>query len=670
MKTTRKVRRAENYGSKKNKKKKNFVDFVTDGDILGQANHFKKEGMSFLETLTEEQLVAILREADRLFHNDKTPFLTDNEYDIIKEYVQGKYPKNAFFLTIGAPVDVEKNKITLPYEMASMDKIKPDTGILNSWKQKFAGPYVLSCKLDGVSGMYSCEGSSPKLYTRGNGKVGQVITYLLPYLKKKMPVENGLVVRGEFIIPKKVFTDKYSSQFANPRNLVAGIVNRQTVDSKIDDVHFVVYEVIQPVLKPTEQMKLLREVGFEVVLEKTVDNHWLTNENLSELLMDWRKNYLYEIDGVIVTDDKIYDRKSGNPEHAFAFKMVLSDQIAEAKVVDVLWSPSKDGYLKPRVQIEPVSLGGVKIEYATGFNGAFIEANKIGVGALIQIVRSGDVIPHIRGVTVPSESGPKMPLVPYKWTENHVDIVLEDINSDLTVLEKNIASFFRGLEVEGLSGGNVSRLVAAGFNSVPIILAMKEEDFLKVPGFKKAMSEKLYRGIKEKVESAPLYKIMAVSNVFGRGFSDKKIELIMTEFPYVLTVEMSKEDKIKKLASVKGMASKTAEAFVEHIPLFLKFLNDCQLTSKLTASVAVDVPVNMDHPLYKKNIVLTGFRDKKLAEDLKKVGAISGSSVSKNTFLVLSKDLDEESAKILDAKKLGIPLMTLDEFNVKYFSNG
>ena len=670
MKTTRKVRRAENYGSKKNKKKKNFVDFVTDGDILGQANHFKKEGMSFLETLTEEQLVAILREADRLFHNDKTPFLTDNEYDIIKEYVQGKYPKNAFFLTIGAPVDVEKNKITLPYEMASMDKIKPDTGILNSWKQKFAGPYVLSCKLDGVSGMYSCEGSSPKLYTRGNGKVGQDITYLLPYLKKKMPVENGLVVRGEFIIPKKVFTDKYSSQFANPRNLVAGIVNRQTVDSKIDDVHFVVYEVIQPVLKPTEQMKLLREVGFEVVLEKTVDNHWLTNENLSELLMDWRKNYLYEIDGVIVTDDKIYDRKSGNPEHAFAFKMVLSHQIAEAKVVDVLWSPSKDGYLKPRVQIEPVSLGGVKIEYATGFNGAFIEANKIGVGALIQIVRSGDVIPHIRGVTVPSESGPKMPLVPYKWTENHVDIVLEDINSDLTVLEKNIASFFRGLEVEGLSGGNVSRLVAAGFNSVPIILAMKEEDFLKVPGFKKAMSEKLYRGIKEKVESAPLYKIMAVSNVFGRGFSDKKIELIMTEFPYVLTVEMSKEDKIKKLASVKGMASKTAEAFVEHIPLFLKFLNDCQLTSKLTASVAVDVPVNMDHPLYKKNIVLTGFRDKKLAEDLKKVGAISGSSVSKNTFLVLSKDLDEESAKILDAKKLGIPLMTLDEFNVKYFSNG
>ena len=54
--------------------------------------------------------------------------------------------------------------------------------------------------------------------------------------------------------------------------------------------------------------------------------------------MNGVKHNMYEIDGVIVTDDKTYPRKSGNPEHAFAFKMVLSDQIAEAKVVDVLWT--------------------------------------------------------------------------------------------------------------------------------------------------------------------------------------------------------------------------------------------------------------------------------------------------------------------------------------------
>ena len=53
--------------------------------------------------------------------------------------------------------------------------------------------------------------------------------------------------------------------------------------------------------------------------------------------------------------------------------MILSEQIAEAKVLDVLWTASKDGFLKPRVQIEEVNIGGAKINYATGFNAKFIE---------------------------------------------------------------------------------------------------------------------------------------------------------------------------------------------------------------------------------------------------------------------------------------------------------
>ena len=620
--------------------------------------------MSFLETLGEDDLAGIVKESDKIFHSNGIPFLSDNEYDIVKEYLEKRFPKNAVLGEIGTPVS--KNKVVLPFEMASMDKIKPDTGVLNAWKQKFKGPFVLSCKLDGVSGMYSCVGNERKLYTRGNGKVGQDISYLIEHLKLPR-LKKNMVVRGEFVIPKSVFASKYSGEFANARNLVAGIVNRLTVDSsKISDVHFVVYEVIQPELKPSVQMREIVESGFEVVLNKTVAD--LTNESLSDTLVDWRKNYSYEIDGVIVADDKVYSRKTGNPEHAFAFKMVLSDQVAEAKVVDVLWTPSKDGYLKPRVQIEPIHLGGVKIEYATGFNGAFIETNKIGVGSVIQLVRSGDVIPHIRGVVVPAEKG-KMPIdVAYKWNDTHVDILLEDIGSDLTVLEKNIAGFFKGLEVDGLSSGNVSRLVGAGYDSVPKILRMKEEDFLKVPGFKKAMASKLYTGIQEKVGSAQLTKIMAVSNVFGRGFSDSKMELILKEYPEIFI-----EKNSQKLAGVKGMASKTAEAFVERIPAFLEFLKDCGLLDKLDEKEkkgSVVVVVDESQPLFNKSIVMTGFRDKKIIEALAKYGAKLGSSVSKNTLVVLVKDKNEDmdsgSGKVLEAKKLGIPIMTSEEFSAKY----
>ena len=337
--------------------------------------------------------------------------------------------------------------------MGSMDKIKPDTNALSNWNSKYNGPYVLSCKLDGVSGLYTTEGNKPNLYTRGNGKIGQDISHLIPFLR--LPKIKGIVIRGEFIIPKNLFEAKYKDKFANPRNMVAGIVNQKTINETINDLHFVAYEVMNPILKPSEQMAYLKTLDVECVLYKIESS--ISNDLLSQTLVDWRYKYAYEIDGVIVTNDAIYNRKAGNPEHAFAFKMVLSDQVTEAKVVDVLWAPSKDGYLKPRVQIEPINLGGVQITYATGFNGSFINDNKIGIGAVVELIRSGDVIPYIRKVIIPADK-PKMPSVSFKWNDTRVDIMIEDIESDEIVREKNITGFFKGIGVEGLSNGNVKRM--------------------------------------------------------------------------------------------------------------------------------------------------------------------------------------------------------------------
>jgi NAD-dependent DNA ligase len=629
-----------------------------DQNIVDIAKNFKKNGISVLDSLNENQLSSILREANKAYYNQQ-PFMTDNEFDIVKEYIEKKYPSNKAIVEIGA--QVERNKVALPYPMGSMDKIKPDTGALANWMAKYRGPYLLSCKLDGVSGLYTTEGSVPKLYTRGDGKVGQDVSHLIPHLR--LPKTKGIAIRGEFIIPKAVFDSKYKTKFANPRNMVAGIINHKTINDTINDLRFVAYEVIVPVKKPSEQMGFLSTLDVEVVLWKT--ENALTNELLSETLVDWRKNYIYEIDGVIVTNDAKYTRKAGNPEHAFAFKMVLSDQIAEAKVVDVLWSPSKDGYLKPRVQIEPINLGGVRIEFATGFNGAFINDNKVGVGAVIELIRSGDVIPHIRKVTVPAEQA-KMPSVPFKWNDTHVDIMLEDLGSDETVKEKNITGFFRGIGVEGLSSGNVTRIIQAGYDSVPEIIKMDVNDLLQVEGFKDKTANKLYNGIKEKIDAASLVTIMSASNVFGRGFSEKRLELIMDSYPNVLLSKESNAQKVAKISAIKGMAEKTAEAFVERIPDFINFIKEADLVKKLAQDVTEKKPIDESNPLFGKSIVMTGFRDAQIQEAIKNVGAKLGSSVSKNTFIVLVKDKDEDTGKAADARKLGVTLMTPEEFSKKY----
>ena len=631
--------------------------------VLDKTTHdlidlFKKNGISHLKTLNENQLTKMLNYANVHYRNLQ-PIMTDNQYDILEDYISDKYPANEIVHQIGAPV--ERNKVTLPYPMGSMDKIKPDTSALANWMAKYRGPYVLSCKLDGVSGLYTTEGSTPKLYTRGDGKVGQDVSHLIPHLR--LPKTKGIVIRGEFIIPKAVFDSKYKTKFANPRNMVAGIINHKTINEATTDLNFVSYEVIVPVKKPSEQMEFLSTLDVEVVLWKTESA--LTNELLSETLVEWRKNYVYEIDGVIVTNDAKYTRKAGNPDHSFAFKMVLSDQIAEGKVVDVIWTPSKDGYLKPRVQIEPINLGGVRIEFATGFNGAFINDNKVGVGAVIELIRSGDVIPHIRKVTVPADQA-KMPSIPFKWNDTHVDVMLEDLDSDETVKEKNITGFFRGIGVEGLSSGNVARIIQSGYDTVPEIIKMEVNDLLQVEGFKDKTANKLYNGIKEKIDAASLVTIMSASNVFGRGFSEKRLELIMDSYPNVLLSKESNAQKVAKISAIKGMAEKTSEAFVERIPDFINFIKEAGLVKKLAQDVTEKKTVDESHPLFGKTIVMTGFRDAQIQEAIKNVGAKLGSSVSKNTFIVLVKNTDEDTGKAGDARKLSVPLMTPEDFVKKY----
>jgi NAD-dependent DNA ligase len=200
---------------------------------------------------------------------------------------------------------------------------------------------------------------------------------------------------------------------------------------------------------------------------------------------------------------------------------------------------------------------------------------------------------------------------------------------------------------------------------------MTTQDFLTVDGFKDKTANKLYNGIKEKLESASVISIMSASNIFGRGFSGKKTELIMEAYPDILISKEPAQEKINKVASIKGMAKKTAEAFVQAIPSFIQFLKETKLTHKISqaqAQLEEEQAVKKDpsHPLFGKTIVMTGFRDAAIQQALKDVGAKLGSSVSKNTFLVLVKDLEEDTGKAADAKKLGIKLMTPEEFKAQF----
>jgi len=653
--------------NKTNSKTRKMNDKKVSATVLKNIKKIRTEGASVLLQFKERTIQNILETSRKSYYNER-PIITDNEYDIIKEYVEKKYPTNKEATVIGA--DVKADKVKLPYFMGSMDKIKPDTNAIDRWIGKYKGPYVVSSKLDGVSGLYSIDGEKSRLYTRGNGKIGQDITKYVG--KVNMPIPKnlpvGMVVRGEFIIRQDIFKVYYGANFSNSRNFVSGVINSKSPSlEKLGHVDFVAYELIKPELKPSEQFKYLDKCGF--IVARNENNYEVSNGYLSDVLINWRNSYEYEIDGIICCDDNIYSRKEGNPDHAFAFKMVLGEQIAEAKVLAVEWSPSKDGLLKPRIKMEPVVLGGAKIEYATAFNAEFVKKNNLGVGAKIKIIRSGDVIPYIMDVLEPAEQI-MWPTVEYEWYgENQIDIVLKNKSDSKVVKSKNIVFFFKTLEVDGLGPGNVERIVLAGYDSIQKILKMTVDDFLKVDGFKQKLAEKIYENIKVALEDAELVDIMTASNMFGHGMGKKKMNAILDEYPDVLISKESNEEKISKIKSIKTMADKSATLFVNHIDDFLEFLEPIDLKNKLIIKKNNNEEVKYDstHPLYQKSVVISGFRDSEISKKINEFGGKESATISKNTFVLVIKE-GTENAKTEKAKNLGVEVMSVDDFKLKYFS--
>jgi NAD-dependent DNA ligase len=180
------------------------------------------------------------------------------------------------------------------------------------------------------------------------------------------------------------------------------------------------------------------------------------------------------------------------------------------------------------------------------------------------------------------------------------------------------------------------------------------------------MADKVYTSIHDKVDKSSLAAIMAVSNIFGRGFGEKRINPILVQFPNILTSESSDVDKMTMIKSIKGMEKKTAERFVANIPKFMEFIKVAKLEYKIT-DLPQPVEKDTSNPLYNKSIVITGFRNKELSEELKQIGSNESSAVSKNTFAVIIKSKEGlDTGKVESARKKGIPIYSIEEFKEKY----
>lgn len=640
-------------------------------DVIKKINKAKVI-WQILPELSIDDLEKAITESRKNYYNPESDelLITDDIYDVLIERLKELDPNSSVLKQIGAPVKGKKTK--LPHWMGSMDKIKTEEKLIDKWIKKYKGPYVISDKLDGISCLLTIINGTVSLYTRGDGTYGQNVTHLLDFVnmsidrllkianKKEL---NDIAIRGELIMSKNNFK-KYAIEKANARNMVAGIVNTkpESLNKKhAADVDFVAYELITPQLKPLDQLTMLKKWGLNCVVYDVYNSISLII--MDDILQKRKKKSIYEIDGIIITDNNKYERNlSGNPPYSFAYKGLT--QTANVKVLEVIWKPSKDGILIPRIRFEKVNLSQADLEYTTGFNARYIKINKIGPGAIITVVRSGDVIPYILNVVKPAK--PSFPTeYDYVWDKNKVHIKLVNADEDNTVIIQRLTKFVRNIGVDNLSEGIITKLVNAGYDTIPKIIQITIDDMLEIDGFGETLATKIYNNLQSALDRLDILTLMVASNIFGRGFGERQIKKILNVYPDIVH-EYSKKNHNKwraNLLELRGFDTITVDNFLAALPQFQEFYK--------VISDIIDVQpyenIASDTGIFQgQTIVFTGFRNKFWKAFVEVEGGKVSGSVSGNTSLLVYNDGEESSAKYIKAKKLGVSTMSKSEFANKY----
>jgi DNA ligase (NAD+) len=630
-----------------------------------------------IEDPSEDTLVEILTAASDEYANEGDSFLEDSEYDALERMLTALNPKNLFLAQVGS--DVRGGKIPLPYPMGSLDQVYEGETIqwvrANGWEDE---DFVLTDKQDGTSALtVFSKGKLAIAYSRGNGFEGADITRHICRIAECPQSTNGgpqnIAVRAEVIIEDDVFASQKAQAeaeggrvYKNARNYVAGRMNASASPQIFyDTVHVIGTSVVDPKMGKLEQLQTMQRMGFKITHYIVKKGRELTDEFLIPYLEERRRLSATAIDGIVIDIDNAdiragLRRKSSsiNPMYSRKFKVGGEDNVAVTTVAAVHWEPSKTGYLKPRVEINPVDLVGVTITYATGFNAKFIRDNKIGPGAKIQITRSGDVIPFIQKVLEPAPAGAALPTETeygeMAWTEGEVDLFLKDADNHPTVQLNRMIDVFSALEVPFLRQGSLEKLFAEGYTTAAQVINASEADLKRVLG--DSAGGKAYSGIRSKLNPVPLGILAGASQCMGRGIGRRKMTRLIEALggPDVF---LTNPPSVEIIAAVEGFERRTAETIVNNLPAFSAFL--AEIAGHYT--IAQPAAKVVGGALEGVTVVFTGVRDKDLEAAIAAKGGTIGSSVNKNTTHLVAKDPTGGSSKLKKAADMGVQVISLVE---------
>ena len=638
-----------------------------------------------------KELVELLNKAGKSYYSEGRELMSNYEYDALYDELGMLEKETGYILSNSPTVNVGYEVLSeLPKErhespMLSLDKTKSPEA-LAEWLGSQKG--LLSWKLDGLTIVLTYDnGQLQKAVTRGNGEVGEIITNNARVFKNvpvTIPFKGKLVLRGEAIITYSDFErineqiPEADAKYKNPRNLCSGSVRQLNNEITAQrNVHFFAFTLVsaQDVdfdNSRQRQFEWLKDQGFSVVEYKMV-----TKDTILDTIEWFEKTIVtndFPSDGlVILYDDIAYGDSLGRtakfPRNAMAFKW--TDETAETTLREIEWSASRTGLINPVAVFDPVELEGTQVSRASVHNISIVESLKLGIGDRIKVFKANMIIPQIAENLTQSgnlEIPEVCPVCGGKTQIKQVNDVktLYCINEDCQA--KHVKSFAHfvsrdALNIDGLSEATLEKFIQHGFlkNFCDLYHLEKfRDEIIALDGF----GEKSYENLLTSVENSrntTLPKFIYGLGIANVGLSNAKM-IVQASGNDIEKIIHAGRQELEKIDGVGAVIADTFASYFENEKNKEEFY---KLLQEMHIEKAQDNQNNQI--LTGKVFVITGslehFENRnQLKERIEQLGGRVTGSVTGKTSYLINNDSHSTSSKNKTAAKLGVPVITENEF--------
>lgn len=644
-----------------------------------------------------KELVETILIHNRNYYELDNPTISDKEYDKLYDELVDLENELKIVLSnsptqrVGGDVldkfVKKKHEIRL-YSMGKVRSFDELSAFFDDMKKFVKKPsYAVEYKFDGLTivteynnGKFVCA------TTRGNGEIGEDVSLQVKTIKSvplEIPFKGRLILQGEGMMTNssfKRYNKTAQEPLKNPRNGVAGAIRnldpKETAKRQLDYFCYAVLLCEGKNFETQEQMhEFIKENGFKTgdffeVVESQSEVENLINK------IDKEKNDLdVMIDGVVVKLNQVGPREEIGytnkfPKWARAYK--FEAQEVSTMLLDVLWQVGRTGKVSPIAVLESVELAGATISRATLNNIEDIRKKNVYKNSRVFIRRSNEVIPEVLGLSEKYENSTEIkepefcPCCNSKLVKKGPLVFCKNHNGCKEQIVARLTHFVdrEAFNIEGLSQKTITQFYDdLNLRHYSDFYNLKKEQLVGLEKFK----DKKAQNVVDAIERSK--HIDFARFVFGLGISEVGIKTAKDLTKHFDSLEKLKNASFEEILKVEDVGEVIAQNIVDY---FSDNDNLDEIEKLLAAGVVPKVENNrVSNKLEGLTFVLTGtlehFTRTQMTNIIEEHGGKTSSSVSKKTDYVVAGS--EAGSKLDNAKKLGITILTEDEFLSKFVDN-